>query len=97
MIKLIEVLRVNKPILIEVDWSSFYITSIIINGQEFPIDKGFGYWDGGELYFGWNLRDAGSYRKLTEILYLNEIPFKKSPFNDALIIDPEYVQVLNPK
>jgi hypothetical protein len=100
MISLIEVLRVNKPVLITVDWDdptnqvSFYCSSVKINGQDLDVKDITVLWDirGDLLITAYSVMKQ---QKLWKLINDSNIPFIK--ISGQICIKSTYVQVLNPQ
>jgi hypothetical protein len=98
MIKLIEVLRINKPIAISVDWTPFTydvfeVTQILFRGAEVYLG-GTIFIDSGKLFIYPSIQKrTGTLLRLEDM----DVEYKKILLSDGIIIGSEYFQILNPK
>jgi hypothetical protein len=102
MIKLIEILRVNKPILITLDWMPEYglnniltVTNIRINGIELEVDiTGMdAFYMVKQNLFVISTFEEEDREKVRNILESNKVEFFEA--NGSFDIDPNYFQISN--
>jgi hypothetical protein len=106
MISLLEILRVNKPIIIEVDWNDneydflFGVSSIIINGEELELmalsmfDNN-AFYDGNNNLFVINTHAEKDEVRINKILMSNKIGFSEA--YGSFDISSDYFQISNPR